>query len=128
MLAQAIIDMGLGQIGFLLIVNILLLVAGSLMEPSSIILILAPILFPVAVALGIDPIHFGVVVTVNMEIGMITPPVGLNLFVASGITRAGLTEVSVSVLPWLFTMLLFLILVTYWPTLSLWLPRALGMM
>ncbi|HNU19826.1 MAG TPA: TRAP transporter large permease subunit [Hydrogenophilus thermoluteolus] len=128
MLAQAIIDMGLGQIGFLLIVNILLLVAGNLMEPSSIILILAPILFPVAVALGIDPIHFGVVVTVNMEIGMITPPVGLNLFVASGITRAGLTEVSVSVLPWLATMLLFLILVTYWPTLSLWLPRALGMM
>lgn len=127
-IAQAIIDLGLGPIGFLLIVNILLLIAGNLMEPSSIILILAPILFPVAVALGIDPIHFGVIVTVNMEIGMITPPVGLNLFVASGITRAGLTEVSYAVAPWLGTMLLFLVLVTYWPALSLWLPRALGMM
>ncbi len=127
-LAQMIIDLGLGPVGFLIIVNILLLIAGNLMEPSSIILILAPILFPVAVALGIDPVHFGIIVTVNMEIGMITPPVGLNLFVASGITRAGLTEVSVAVVPWLITMLVFLVLVTYWPALSLWLPRTLGMM
>jgi C4-dicarboxylate transporter DctM subunit len=128
MLAQAIIDLGLGPIGFLLVVNVLLLLAGNLMEPSSIILILAPILFPVAVALGIDPIHFGVIMTVNMEIGMITPPVGLNLFVASGITGAGLGETSRAVIPWLLTMLVFLVLVTYWPTLSLALPQALGMM
>ncbi|WP_142809641.1 TRAP transporter large permease [Tepidiphilus olei] len=128
MLAQAIIDLGLGPVGFLLVVNVLLLLAGNLMEPSSIILILAPILFPVAVALGIDPIHFGVIMTVNMEIGMITPPVGLNLFVASGITGAGLGETSRAVIPWLLTMLVFLVLVTYWPTLSLALPQALGMM
>ena len=68
---------------FLLVVNVLLLLAGNFMEPSSILLITAPILFPVAMKLGIDPIHFGIMMTVNMEIGMITPPVGLNLYVAS---------------------------------------------
>jgi C4-dicarboxylate transporter DctM subunit len=127
-IADWIIHLGLGPVGFLVIVNILLLVAGNFMEPSSIILILAPILFPVAVALGIDPIHFGIIITVNMEIGMITPPVGLNLFVASGITRTGLTEMSRAVLPWLYSMLVFLIFITYIPEISLWLPRTLGMM
>ena len=81
-----------------------------------------------AVALGIDPIHFGVMIVVNMEIGMITPPVGLNLFVASGITKAGLTEMSKAVLPWLYTMLVFLMMITYIPSISTFLPRALGMM
>jgi C4-dicarboxylate transporter DctM subunit len=127
-IADWIVHLGLGQIGFLVIVNILLLVAGNFMEPSSIILILAPILFPVAVALGIDPVHFGIIITVNMEIGMITPPVGLNLFVASGITRRGLSEMSVAVLPWLYAMLVFLIAITYIPEISLWLPRTLGML
>ena len=92
------------------------------------ILILAPILFPVAVALGIDPIHFGIMITVNMEIGMITPPLGLNLFVASGITNTGMTEMSKAVLPWLYTMLVFLMLITYIPSISTFLPKALGMM
>lgn len=118
---------GLGVIGFLLAVNILLLLMGNFMEPSSIILITAPILFPIAMKLGIDPVHFGVMITVNMEIGMITPPVGLNLYVASGISKLGLTEMTVAVWPWLLTMLTFLALVTYWPPLSLWLPRQLGM-
>ena len=127
-IADWIVSMGMGQIGFLVMVNILLLIAGNFMEPSSIILILAPILFPVAVALGIDPIHFGIIITVNMEIGMITPPVGLNLFVASGITRAGMTEMTKAVLPWLYAMLVFLIFITYIPEISLWLPRTLGMM
>ncbi|MBU1364698.1 MAG: TRAP transporter large permease subunit [Gammaproteobacteria bacterium] len=127
-IADWIVGMGMGQVGFLVMVNLLLLVAGNFMEPSSIILILAPILFPVAVALGIDPVHFGIVITVNMEIGMITPPVGLNLFVASGITRAGMSEMTVAVLPWLYAMLVFLIFITYVPEISLWLPRTLGMM
>jgi C4-dicarboxylate transporter DctM subunit len=105
-----------------------LLLAGNIMEPSSIILITAPILFPVAMALGIDPIHFGVMITVNMEIGMITPPVGLNLYVASGVSRMGMTETTVACFPWLVTMLIFLMVLTYWPALSLWLPRTLGMM
>ncbi len=127
-LAQWLVDSGLGPIGFLLAVNVLLLLAGNIMEPTSIILITAPVLFPVAMALGIDPIHFGVMVVVNMEIGMITPPVGLNLYVASGISRLGMTETTIACFPWLFTMLIFLMLITYWPSLSLWLPRTLGML
>jgi C4-dicarboxylate transporter DctM subunit len=126
-MADWLVETGLGPIGFLLIANILLLLAGNIMEPSSIILITAPILFPVAMKLGIDPIHFGVMVTVNMEIGMITPPVGLNLYVASGIARLGMTETTVACFPWLLTMLVFLVLVTYLPVISLWLPRTLGM-
>ena len=122
-MAGWIIDKGFGQIGFLLIVNLLLLLAGNVMEPSSIVLIMAPILFPVATALGIDPVHFGIIMVVNMEIGMCHPPVGLNLYVASGITRMGITELTIAVLPWLMTMLGFLLLVTYVPQISLWLPR-----
>ena len=127
-LAQWLVDTGLGPVGFLAVVNILLLLAGNIMEPSSIILITAPILFPVAMALGIDPIHFGVMITVNTEIGMITPPVGLNLYVASGVARMGMTETTVACFPWLLTMLAFLMLITYWPTLTLWLPGTLGML
>ena len=127
-ISEWLLSNGLGVIGFLFAVNILLLVMGNFMEPSSIILITAPILFPIAMTLGIDPIHFGVMVTVNMEIGMITPPVGLNLYVASGISKLGLSEMTVAVWPWLLTMLVFLVLVTYWPPLTIWLPKALGMM
>ena len=119
---------GLGWIGFLLVVNVLLLLAGNVMEPSSIVLIMAPILFPVAAKLGIDPVHFGIMMVVNMEVGMCHPPVGLNLYVSSGITKMGITELTVAVWPWLLTMLIFLVIVTYWPDLSLWLPRTLGML
>jgi C4-dicarboxylate transporter DctM subunit len=118
---------GIGWIGFLLFVNVLLLVAGNVMEPSSIVLITAPILFPIAVALGIHPVHLGILMTVNMEIGLCHPPVGLNLYVASGIAKMGITELTIATLPWLFTMLGFLVLVTFVPELSLWLPRVLGM-
>ncbi|AWI53359.1 C4-dicarboxylate ABC transporter permease [Aquabacterium olei] len=124
-LADWLVGMGLGPIAFLLVVNILLLVAGNFMEPSSIVLIMAPILFPVAVKLGIDPVHFGILIVVNMEVGMCHPPVGLNLYVASGITKMGITELTVAVWPWLLTMLGFLVLVTYYPPLSLWLPNLL---
>jgi len=127
-IAAWIVEQGFGWITFLLVVNIVLLIAGTMMEPASIMLILAPILFPVAAALGIDPVHFGIIMVVNMEIGMITPPVGLNLYVTSGVARIGLTETSRAVMPWLLTMLGFLALVTYWPALSLTLPRLLGLM
>ena len=127
-MSQFIIETGLGPIGFLLVANLLLLLAGNFMEPASIILIFAPILFPIAMSLGIDPVHFGIIMTVNMEIGMITPPVGLNLYVASGISKLGLTDMSKAVGPWLLTMLVFLMIVTYWAPLSLWLPKTLGMM
>ncbi len=126
-MADWLIGKGLGVVAFLLVVNVLLLLAGNVMEPSSIVLIMAPILFPVAEKLGIDPVHFGILMVVNMEVGMCHPPVGLNLYVASGITKMGITELTVAVWPWLLTMLGFLILVTYWPPLSLWLPRTLGM-
>ncbi len=126
-LAEWMLSMGMGPVAFLLAVNILLLAAGNFMEPSSITLIFAPILFPMAMKLGIDPIHFGILMVVNMEVGMCHPPVGLNLYVASGITKMGITELTIAVWPWLLTMLIFLLLVTYWPGLSLWLPRLLGM-
>ncbi len=124
-MADWLIGQGFGPIAFLLVVNVLLLMAGNVMEPSSIILIMAPILFPVAVKLGIDPIHFGILIVVNMEVGMCHPPVGLNLYVASGITKMGISELTVAVWPWLATMLVFLAVVTYWPGLSLWLPHLL---
>ncbi|WP_150427720.1 TRAP transporter large permease [Dechloromonas sp. CZR5] len=127
-LADWMLGNGLGVITFLLAVNIILLLAGNFMEPSSIVLIFAPILFPVAVALGIHPVHFGILMVVNMEVGMCHPPVGLNLYVASGITKMGITELTVAVWPWLLSMLGFLVVVTYWPDLSLWLPRQLGML
>jgi len=127
-MADAMIGTGVGVIGFLLIANFLLLAAGNFMEPSSIVLILAPILFPIAIKLGIDPVHFGIIMVVNMEVGMCHPPVGLNLYVASGITKMGITELTVATWPWLLTMLVFLVGVTYWPALSLALPRALGML
>ncbi|MDT3671353.1 MAG: TRAP transporter large permease subunit [Aromatoleum sp.] len=127
-MAEFMIGTGVGVIGFLIMANILMLIAGNFMEPSSIVLILAPILFPIAVQLGIDPVHFGIIMVVNMEVGMCHPPVGLNLYVASGITKMGITELTVAVWPWLVSMLVFLVLVTYWPAMSLALPRALGMM
>lgn len=120
-----ITGLGLGKIGFLIMVNLLLLAAGNFMEPSSILLITAPLLFPMAMHLGVDAIHLGVLMVVNMEIGMITPPVGLNLYVASGISRLGLTETTKACAPWIFVMMLYLILITYVPAISLWLPNLL---
>jgi C4-dicarboxylate transporter DctM subunit len=119
------VGLGLSSITFLIFVNLLLLAAGNFMEPSSILLITAPLLFPMAMELGIDPIHLGVLMTVNMEIGMITPPVGLNLYVASGISRLGLTETTKACAPWILVMLVYLTLITYVPAISLWLPNLL---
>ncbi|WFU45174.1 TRAP transporter large permease subunit [Bradyrhizobium sp. CB82] len=126
-LADWIAAQNLGWVGFLLVVNVLLLLAGNFMEPNSIILIMAPILAPAAKKLGIDLVHFGIVIDVNMEVGLCHPPVGLNLYVASMIARMRITELAGAVMPWLLTMLAFLVVVTYWPGLTLWLPRVLGM-
>ena len=127
-LAHWFIGENMSWISFLLIANILLLLAGNFMEPSSCILIMAPILYPTAVSLGINPVHLGILIDANMEVGLCHPPVGLNLYVASGISRLGITELTKAVMPWLITMLIFLAIVTYWPELSLWLPRKMGMM
>jgi C4-dicarboxylate transporter DctM subunit len=126
-LSEWIVSLGLGKVGFLLVVNALLLMIGMVMEPSAIVLIMAPILYPVAMALGVDPVHFGIMLVVNMEIGLCTPPVGLNLYVASSLSRLGLTEVTRATWPWLLTMLTFLMLVTYVPEVTLALPRLLGL-
>jgi len=123
MITQALIDAHVGPIMFLIFVNILLFFAGDFMEPSAIIMIMVPLLLPVATALGIDPIHFGIIVTINMELGMITPPIGLNLFVTSGITGESLKNVIIYAMPWASVILLGLILVTYIPEISLWLPN-----
>ncbi len=122
-IAEIIVGWGLPAWGFLIVVNILLLIAGNFMEPSAILLIMAPILFPIAVQLGIDPIHLGIIMVVNMEIGMITPPVGLNLFVTAGITGESITWVLRAALPWLMILLVFLMLITYIPQISLFLPE-----
>ncbi|MFG1410606.1 TRAP transporter large permease subunit [Xanthobacter sp. VTT E-85241] len=125
-MTQWMVDLGFGAIGFLLMVNILLLLAGNVMEPTSIVLIMAPILTPVAVRLGIDPLHFGIMIVVNMEVGMCHPPVGLNLYVASGITRMGISELTVAVMPWLLAMIAFLLVITYIPAITLFVPHLLG--
>lgn len=122
-----VISEGLTPIGFLLMVNVVLLIAGSFMEPSAIVLILAPIFFPIAMKLGIDPIHLGIVMVVNMEIGLVHPPVGLNLFVTSAVTGLTLGQTIRAAMPWLMILLAFLILVTYVPFISLALPQWLGM-
>ncbi len=122
-IAEAIVEWGLSPWMFLIVVNILLLIAGNFMEPSAILLIMAPILFPIAMQLGIDPIHLGIIMVVNMEIGMLTPPVGLNLFVTAGITGESMGWVIKAVLPWMLLLLGFLILITYVPQISLFLPE-----
>ena len=127
-LTSWMLDKGVNWITFLIFVNILLLIAGNVMEASSIVLITAPILFPIAVKLGIHPVHLGILMVVNMEVGMCHPPVGLNLYVASGIAKMGITELTIAVWPWLLTMLGFLVVVTFVPEISLWLPRTLGML
>jgi len=119
---------GFGTVGFLLVTNVVLLAAGNFMDPAAIVLIMAPILFPMGAALGVNAVHLGVLMAVNMEVGLCHPPVGLNLYVASGITGMGIGELTVAVLPWLATMLIFLVMVTYMPALSLWLPHLLGML
>ena len=121
-IAGAIVGAGFGPILFLVMVNVILLIGGQFMEPSGLLVIVAPLVFPIAVELGIDPIHLGIIMVVNMEIGMITPPVGLNLFVTSGVAQMSITDVIKAALPWVSILFVFLIMVTYIPAISTWLP------
>ncbi|QIE57203.1 TRAP transporter large permease [Pikeienuella piscinae] len=121
-IAKAMLGAGFGPVMFLVVVNLILLIGGQFMEPSGLIVIVAPLVFPIAIELGVDPIHLGVVMVVNMEIGMITPPVGLNLFVTSGIAGMSMMAVVRAALPWLGILFLFLIIITYVPIISTWLP------
>ncbi|RVT84484.1 TRAP transporter large permease [Rhodobacteraceae bacterium CCMM004] len=121
-IAASMLEAGFGPVMFLVIVNLILLVGGQFMEPSGLIVIVAPLVFPIAIELGIDPIHLGIIMVVNMEIGMITPPVGLNLFVTSGVAGMPMWDVVKAALPFLAVLFVFLIMVTYIPVLSTWLP------
>ncbi len=125
-IAEQIIAWDMAAWQFLIVVNILLLIAGMFMEPTGIILIMAPILFPIAMELGIDPVHLGIIMVVNLEIGLVTPPIGLNLFVTAGITKMTIGQVIKAASPWLILLLGFLVFVTYIPAISLWLPKLLG--
>ncbi len=121
-IAGAMLDAGFGAVMFLVIVNFILLIGGQFMEPSGLIVIVAPLVFPIAIELGIDPIHLGIIMVVNMEIGMITPPVGLNLFVTSGVAGMPMMRVVRAALPWLGILFVFLIMITYIPAISTFLP------
>ncbi|MER1941982.1 TRAP transporter large permease subunit, partial [Castellaniella sp. FW104-16D08] len=114
-IAEQIIAWDMSAWQFLIVVNVLLLVAGAFMEPTGIILILAPILFPIATQLGIDPVHLGIIMVINLEIGMVTPPVGLNLFVTAGITNMSIGQVIKAAVPWLMLLLIYLVFITYVP-------------
>jgi C4-dicarboxylate transporter DctM subunit len=122
-ITETLLSAGFEWWSFLIVVNVLLLLGGQFMEPSGLLLIVAPVVFPIAIQLGIDPIHLGIIMVVNMEIGMITPPIGLNLFVTSGITGMPLMRVVRAALPWLGVLFLFLVLVTYVPAMSTFLPN-----
>jgi C4-dicarboxylate transporter DctM subunit len=124
-IATAMLSAGFGPIMFLVIVNLILLIGGQFMEPSGLIVIVAPLVFPIAMSLGIDPIHLGIIMVVNMEIGMITPPVGLNLFVTSGVAQMPMMAVARAALPWLAILFVFLIMITYIPWLSTVVPNSL---
>lgn len=121
-ITQAMLAAGLGPIMFLVVVNVILLIGGQFMEPSGLLVIVAPLVFPIAIELGIDPIHLGIIMVVNMEIGMITPPVGLNLFVTAGVAQMSVINVVKAAAPWVGIMFVFLLLVTYVPIISTWLP------
>ncbi|MBT5649040.1 MAG: TRAP transporter large permease subunit [Rhodospirillaceae bacterium] len=124
-IAEGMLAAGMGPVMFLIVVNVLLLIGGQFMEPSGLLIIVAPLVFPIAIKLGIDPIHLGIIMVVNMEIGMITPPVGLNLFVTAGVAGMSVMNVVKAALPWVGIMFIFLILVTYVPIISTWLPTML---
>jgi C4-dicarboxylate transporter DctM subunit len=117
-----IVDMGLPVWGFLLVLNVLLLLAGNFMEPTSVVLIVTPIIFPIAINMGIDPIHLGVLMVVNMQIGLVTPPVGLNLFVTAGVANLSLEDTIKASFPWLIVLLGVLMLITFVPWISLVIP------
>ena len=123
-ITEAMLAAGLGPVMFLVVVNVILLIGGQFMEPSGLLVIVAPLVFPIAIELGIDPIHLGIIMVVNMEIGMITPPVGLNLFVTSGVAGMSMMAVVKAALPFLAVLFVFLILITYVPWISTVLPNA----
>ena len=110
----------------LLLINILLLFVGTWMDLSPAVTVFCPILMPIVMALGIDPVHFGSIMVVNLEIGLFTPPVGVCLFLACGIGKISITQSIKAFLPYFASMLIVLLIITYWPSLVLFLPNLMG--
>ncbi len=125
MASEFIVGLELPVWGFLLVLNVLLLITGNFMEPTSVVLILTPIIFPIAMEMGIDPTHLGVLMIVNMQIGLVTPPVGLNLFVTASVAELSLEDTIKASFPWLLVLLAVLMLITYVPWISLVIPNLL---
>lgn len=121
-IAQTVLSLGLSQASFLMLVNVIFVIAGLFLDGVPLILMFVPVLIPAVMALGIDPIHFAIIVVVNIELGTLTPPVGVNLYVASAMTGMPIQKVFVACLPWIAVNVVMLLLVTYVPWLSTWLP------
>lgn len=126
MVSQFLIDTSGSKVMFLLIMNVILLIAGCFLDAVSALYIFTPILLPVALKFGYDPVVLGVIMTVNLAIGMVTPPVGVNLYVACGISKISLKEISVNVIPFVIASVVALLLVTYIPEIALFLPNLMG--
>lgn len=124
--ATGLMGIATNKVVGLLLINVILLIAGCFMDAISIFYVFLPILLPVVKALGIDLVHFGVIMTVNLAIGQITPPVGVNLFVACGIARISMKEISRAVMPLLGAQAAALLIISFWPSLSLWLTGFMG--
>jgi C4-dicarboxylate transporter DctM subunit len=110
---------------FLVATNVFLFFVGMFIETAAAILVLAPLLLPVAVALGVDPVHFGMIMTVNMALGMVTPPIGVNLFAACSVAGVPIEKVAPMLIPFIAVVFSTIILITYVPAVSLWLPSLL---
>lgn len=125
-ISSFLIDYSSNPLVILLAINILLLVVGMFIDTISALVVLTPILLPIVVAVGVDPVHFGVILVANLAIGFVTPPLGVNLFVASSVGNVKFEKIVISILPFLLTMIICLLVITYIPSLSLWLPNLLG--
>ncbi|MEC8796495.1 MAG: TRAP transporter large permease subunit, partial [Pseudomonadota bacterium] len=122
-ISDFLVSINAGPLEFLLVVNLCFLIAGMFIDPNSALLILVPPLFPVATSLGVDPVHFGMIVTLNISLGMITPPFGLDIFVASSTLDKPVATIIRGVWPFVAVNILVLLVVTYVPGISLWVPN-----
>lgn len=124
-LAQSVVAVSNNKYVILLLINFVVLIAGMFLDGASIMTILAPLFYPIAVSVGIDPIHLGIIIVVNCAIGMFTPPFGQNLFVSTGVTGESITAISKNAIPFIILAIISLLLITYIPEISLWLPKKL---
>ena len=112
---------------FLILVNVLVLVIGCFLDTIAAITIIVPILLPIAVRLGVDPVHFGLIITLNLMIGLLHPPLGMVLFVLSRVAKLSVERTTMAILPWLVPLFIALIVITFIPAVTLWLPTKLGL-